>query len=463
MQSREAKVGMQRLKSMLPAELQSADPKRVTHDYCVELIRTPSVDLDRLQFLANYLTSENWQQVCEERSMDNVCAWPMCAENTAWTSQESAQVLSPANGSGLQILDRTELFCYCGADHMELSKQVEASLSKEPWWLLASRTKPVDLGWLSVLVQFFDFMDVDATPSLSTPAQPSSNEVSSLENFEIVEHNSDESGLSAPLSKTQISEPQPMAAHPSQTQPKTVHFTQSEALGSNSNDGLISPQDEEQRSTPTIIGMDVSEDAYSDSEEDDDANAFFDSSFSRKKLDFTMSPNMLVLNTILHWVTPKTQLYCSQNDYKPHLHNHSLHVASQMDPNSLNEGEEEPEISLNLPPVDGLDIDANKRALIYQFVSTRLSSMVLSIPELDKSSILKVFSVLISTFDLTMPVEALKTQQWNSITVAFLAAVSPRLNGLSATLERHRSVFEEKFGIQFDFVQEVLSMFAHRG
>lgn len=455
---------MQRLKSILPAELQSLDPKAVTHQYCLELIRTPIVELSRLQYLANYLTPENWTQVSEERSIDNVCGWPMCEVSTEWTTQKPAQVLAPGARNGLQILDRSELFCFCGADHMSLSKQVEASLNPEPWWMQASRTRPIDLAWLSVVIGLLDFnddMDVDSDSTAQHTTDGASSNMHDVSTFTIRERD-DEVGLAVPLARTKL-EPNSLTSSSIEILSNGIGALDSFDYSAGRVD---SPSIASDRSRSPAIGMDIStqpsESDDSDYDEsDDEADNFFNGNFKKQKLDMTMTPNMQILNTMIHWVTPKTQRFCTQPDYKPHLHTVTLHVAAQSEDTMPNEAEEEaPE--LRRPAVDGLDIETNKRSVITQFVTTRLTSFCNSAPELDRTGILRTLAVMFSTFDLTMPLEALKTQQWNIITITLVSSIVLRHPGLQDVLDRNRSTLESNFNIDFKFVQELLNMFVYR-
>lgn len=387
----------------------------------------------------------------------------MCEASIEWASQKPSQVLAPGARNGLQILDRSELFCYCGPDHMSLSKQVEATLNVEPWWMQVSRTKPVDLAWLSVvigLLEFDDSMDIDATSTPQQSAQSASTNAFDVNSFTISERD-DEVGLAVPLSHTTL-DPNHSTYSSLDTLANGIGALDSFDYSAGRVD---SPGIASDRSRSPAFGMDISQSSDSgdsDDDSDDGAAEFFNGSFKKKQIDLTMTPNMQVLNTMIHWVTPKTQRFCSQPDYKPHLHSLTLHVSAQTE-DELNPNEAEEEAPLRLPSVDGVDVESNKRSLINQFVSTRISSFCNSVPELDRVALMRTLAVLFSTFDLTMPLEALKTQQWSTITVAFLSSIVLRHSGLQEILDRNRAVLEENHKVDFKFVQELLSMFVYRG
>lgn len=388
----------------------------------------------------------------------------MCEVNTEWTTQKPAQVLAPGARNGLQILDRSELFCFCGPDHMSLSKQVEASLNPEPWWMQASRSRPVDLAWLSVVIGLLDFnddMDVDSDSTAQKASNGAPDSFSDVANFSITERD-DEVGLAVPLAGTRL-DPNSLASSTIEILSNGIGALDSFDYSAGRVD---SPSIASDRSRSPANGMDIStqtsdsDDSEYD-ESDEEATDFFTGNFKKQKLDLTMTPNMQILNTMIHWVTPKTQRFCTQPDYKPHLHTVTLHVAAQSEDNVQNEAEEEAH-ELRLPLVDGLDIESNKRSVITQFVTARLTSFCNSVPELDRTGLLRTLAIMFSTFDLTMPLEALKTQQWNTIVITLVSAIVLRHPGLQEMLDRNRSTFESNFNIDFKFVQELLNMFVYR-
>jgi hypothetical protein len=451
------------------------------------MIKTQILDLDRLIYLANFLTDVNWNQVCEERSCDSLCGWPLCGSSTEWTNSKPAIVIEPNSKNQVQILDRTELYWYCGQGHMELSKQVAASLNEEPWWLRASRSRPLDLEWLRIVC--FDFDSADLTeessmqvdqPSTSssaiTQAQISESDLRSLttgiaqlSNFIITESTVHEEsytyvdsskgiGIDRPPSQMSTDPLMPSSMLLSQLD-ELEPFNYTSARSTPSQD-LIDSQSQSQEAMQ-MQGMDFSD---SDTEEDGDTENFFNSTFSKQNIKVEMTPNLQIMNMMLHWVTWKSQKFCSMPDYKPHLHVVSMHVAAQHeDQYASNENETEGEGTRILPMIDGVDVEMKKRNVISQFLSSRLASICNTIKTIDKSSVWKSIDTLLTTFDFSTPVEGLKTAQWSTVAFALLHALSPRHPGLEDTLLQNKSAIESTFNVDTSFVKELQGMFKHHG
>ena len=330
---------------MLPSDMQALDPKMVTHKCCLELIRSTTMDIDRLIYLANFLTSENWINVCEERSCDQVCGWPLCRESTEWTNSKPKLVLQATTKNQVQLLDKTELYWYCGVNHMELSKQLESSLLAEPWWMRVARQRPIDLEWLRVLIGLYEpssNMDVQEDETHTNRPNSSiatlSNQVANLEAFSIVEHHDGE----------RIEHKSPIHASSSHQSGPNDPITSSAAMLTDAI-GKVAISDEEQglsRSKKVSFAdsddvMDFSDEQEETSEDED--GDIFSMNFKKQPLKFERTPEMTITNMLVHWTTWTSQKFCSIKDYQPHLHQATLHVAAQhdMDLTETRDSEEE--------------------------------------------------------------------------------------------------------------------------
>lgn len=452
---------MDRLRSMLPRELQGTDPKMVTHGFCLEIIRTPALDLERLIFLANYLTDVNWKQVCEERSCEQICGWPLCAKSTSWTASKPAIVMRPNAHNGVQLLDRTELFWYCGQTHMELSKQLEASLNEEPWWLQASRTRPLDLDWLHIVVELYegDSTHVDYSSAAASAVSELSKGIHDLEDFTIKEHVEDSEMLHQ-LSSTTI---QPPSAPNYQPHMLAMNIKSFSPFESSQESSELAPSRAETPSNGMAMDVDnESQDSFSD-DDDEVVTEFFDSSFGKKPIQLHLSPNLQVMNTMLHWVTWKTQKFASLSDYQPHLNSAMIYVPAQYDDAMDTTETEEDQSGRFLPAVDGVDVQQSRRQAVINFITTRFASIRSYIPEIEGFGVKKTLDALIGTFDLTAPMEPLKASQWSTILVALLYAISPKHPGLAQLLEANRTLLEQQCNVDLGLVKELQGMFVHHG
>lgn len=452
---------------MLPSDMQTLDPKMVTHKYCLELIRSTSLDIDRLIYLANFLTSENWINVCEERSCDQVCGWPLCRESTEWTNSKPKLVLQPTSKNQVQLLDKTELYWYCGTSHMELSKQVESSLLAEPWWMRVARQRPIDLEWLRILIGLYDptgDMDVedDEAPADGSNSSMStlSKQVANLDAFSIVErHDGERIEHKSPL--------HPSTSHqPGSSDPMTSSAAMlTDFISKVTIADEVQGQDNRKKVTfaDNADVMDFSDDQEETSEEEDDGD-IFDMNFKKHPLKFERSSEMTITNMLVHWTTWTTQKFCSIKDYQPHLHQASLHVAAQHDMDVTENVDYEPEDQQRrLPPVDGQNIEFNKRQTVSKLLSARLASLCASIPAIDKHSVTRTLDVLLSTFDYSTQTEALKTFEWNIVTVALLVAISSRHPGLRDIIYANQQVLQESFTVNLKFITELQGIFYHHG
>jgi hypothetical protein len=385
----------------------------------------------------------------------------MCESSTAWTAEKPAQVMDASSRKGIKILDRSELFRYCSQAHMELSKQVEICLNKEPWWLRASRTRPVDLSWLSFLVadQQFDSMQVDEPPNDSQSINSLSKGIRELSDFSIIERDTQEE-LASQLSSTSL---HPRSVSFNDELSISQQFQDLEPFDYNSKASDRADEQPSRSQTPdNSMNYDSSLQFSDDDSDDDSSNHFFNGTFPKQVLQLDISPNLQIINMVLHWVTWKSQKFCSLADYKPHLHSASMHVASQWDSETISE-EVEDQHSRSLPPVDGVDIDVSRRKVLALFISSRLTLFSQEIPSIDKIAVLKNIEVLLSTFDLTIPLEGLKSHQWNCITLAILYAISPRHPGLESVLNASNDILTSKFSVDLELVAELRRLFFHHG
>lgn len=425
------------------------------------------MEFGRMEFLVSYLTDENWKDVCEERAMEHICGWPLCDNSTEWTAKKASQVIQTNSHNGIKILDRSELFRYCTPAHMELSKQVEISLNKEPWWMRVRGTRDVDLSWLSILLADI-FLDSQPTSS-DTPA------AGAFESLTIVEHMPPDdlisefqnSTINPPV--TPLHDPQALSHQLDHLEPFNYH-TNDMDMSDQPPSRSQTPMNCDSSSSTAVDGSQMRQDStictpqsYSEDDDSDDetTNNFFNSTFPKQSLQLHISPNLSVMNMMLHWVSWKSQKFCTFPDYKPHLHSVTMHVSAQWDTEPTS-SEAMVDDSRPMPAIDGVDIDFSRRKALSQFLASRLSSFAQQLP-IDRVALFKTMETLISTFDLTVPLEGLKTAEWNNVALAILYAISSRHPGLENTLNENASVLQTSFHIDFPFVQELRQLFVHHG
>jgi len=374
----------------------------------------------------------------------------------------------------------------------------------------------MDLDWLHVVVELYegDSMRVDYSHSSHSSAVADiSKGIQNLDNFtitELIEGEAEQdhsSAASVVASATSVDDAGLLQQYLSSTSIHAPSYTSSDTQDLEGNMKRFSPfdpsqqlqdqQDQQDAASSSLLqenplsraetpaaavggmSMDVdneSQDSFSDDDDDDDDDAnnnsggdmadFFNSSFTKKAIPpLSLSPNLQVMNMMLHWVTWKTQKFASILDYKPHLNTATMYVHAQheedMDTNTSDDMDTS--TTRHLPAVDGIDVEQSRRQVVSNFIMTRLASIRSYIPEIESFNVKKTLEALLSTFDLAAPMEPLKTSQWNTITVSLLYAITPRHSGLAQLLEANRTLLEQQCSVDFSLVKDLQGMFVHHG
>ncbi|XP_042284262.1 putative RNA polymerase II subunit B1 CTD phosphatase rpap2 [Thunnus maccoyii] len=97
----------------------------------VERLLEDSVADDFLVDCARFITSDNYKDAVEERSIAKLCGYPTCPNKLGKISTQQYKICTKTN----KVYDITERKCFCSNFCYKASKEFELQISKTPLWL----------------------------------------------------------------------------------------------------------------------------------------------------------------------------------------------------------------------------------------------------------------------------------------------------------------------------------------
>lgn len=95
-----------------------------------KLFSQPKITAQILQSASIYLQPKTYEEIIEERVVQEWCGYPLCAETPKANEIQKYKI----SLSRRKVFDQTELANYCSEDCFKKSKYYSMQLSEEPVW-----------------------------------------------------------------------------------------------------------------------------------------------------------------------------------------------------------------------------------------------------------------------------------------------------------------------------------------